>query len=573
MAALLASCSAREEQKPGFEAARVALARGDGLTAENRLNALLEQGHGAPELAAYLGEAALQQDDLAKARRWLGDGTFSPSTAALGFRMLGQLEMREDRLAAAGAAFDRALRADPQNAELWVDIGRLRYRGGEQVQAIAAAERALAVDPGNSAALRFRAQLVRDSQGPRHAIPWLETALEATPGDVGLLTDYAATLGDAGEAAEALAALRRASELSPRAPRLAFLNAVIAARAGEFDLARSLLMRAPTTEIETPAALLLSGILDLELGQYASAAQTFDRLAQIQPDNQRVDRLLARSLMLSGGERELVARLAERAAEPRASPYLKTLVGRALETLDRRQDAAVLLDAAARPSVSAITPLPSRTRPEALRFDRLAHGADLRDFVREYLRTGQTDRAVAEAGRFARQHAGSGDAQALLGDALLAAGDGERATRAYLRAAQIRRDWPLIRRLVAAHMMEDDAEAARNALERYLSGGASEASAAGFYGGLLAERGEFASAAAVLDSALDHGARSDPAILALRSEMAAQLGDDAGARQFAWRAYKLQPLFPPAIRALARVTEDQALAARLEDKYEKVNNR
>lgn len=571
--ALLASCGDSQEPASPFDTAQSALARGDGLTAESRLRAMLDRGHEVSGLAAYLGQAALQQGDLAKARRWLGDGVFSPESAGLGFRMLGQLEMREDRLAEAGAAFDRSLRSDPNNAELWTDIGRLRYRGGEQLQAIEAVDRALTINPQDPVALRFRAQLIRDSHGPRHAVRWFETALEATPDDVGLLTDYAATLGDAGEAAKALGALRKASEFSASAPRLAFLNAVVAARGGKFDLARSLLLRAPLAEVETPAGLLLSGVVDLELGHYGSAAQTLERLAQRQPDNPHVVRLLARSLLLGGGERELVARLAEQAAAPDASPYLRTVVGRALEGLDRREEAAVFLDAAARPGKLTIAPLPSRRLTGALHIDQPDNGVALRDFVRESLRTGQTGRAVAEAGTFAREHAGSGDAQSLFGDALLAHGEVDRAITAYSRAARVRLDWPLTRRLMAAYLMKDDSEAVGEVLESYLAGGGSEASATALYGGWLASRGRYVSAAAVLESAIVHGAGSDPKVMAMRSAVAVQLGDIVGAREYAWRAYKLQPLYPPAINALAQVSEDQALAARLERKLAKVTVR
>lgn len=572
LTALLASCAAPEAQVSALETAQSALARGDGLAAEIRLRALLEQDHTEPQLAAYLGQAALQQSELVDARRWLGAGAFSPATTGLGFRMLGQLEMREDRLAEAGAAFDRALSADPDNPELWTDIGRLRYRGGEQMQAIQAAENALAIDPGDPVALRFRAQLLRDSHGPRHAIRWFAAALEAAPEDVGLLTDYAATLGEAGRAADALSVLRRASELAPSAPRLAYLQSVIAARGGEFDLARSLLLRAPAG-FETPAGLLLSGILDLELGHHASAAQTFDRLAEVQPDNQRVTRLLARSLMLSGGERELVARLSGRASERHASPYLKAMVGRALEALDRREEAAIFLDAAARPSNLVITSLPSRRLPEALRIDQIDNGVALRDFVRESLRSGRGAQALTAAGEFASAHPGSGDAQSLLGDALLAQGKVDRAVAAYTRAAQVRRDWPLTRRLVAAYRVRKEPEAIGEALERFLAGGGDDSSASGLYGGWLASREQFGAAAAMLDSAIAHGARSDPAVLALRSAVAAQLGDTAGAREYAWRAYKLQPLHPEAIRSLAQVSEDQALVARLERKLARLTTR
>lgn len=573
LSALLLSCGQPEAQPSPFEIAQQALARGDGVTAESRLRAMLAQNYPPAELSAYLGQAALIQGDLVKARRWLGDGAFSPTTAGLGFRLLGQLEMRDDRLAEAGAAFDRALRIEPRNADLWTDIGHLRYRGGEQLQAIEAADRALALDPGNPAALHFRAQLVRDSHGPRLALEWFRTALEGRPDDVDLLIDYAATLAEAGETSAGLAVLRRVSELSPRAPRLAYLNAVIAARGGEFGLARSLLLRAPVDELESPAAALLGGIVDLELGHYASAALTFDRLAQRQPDNQRVIHLLARALLLSGGEGELVARLRDRAAERHASPYLRTVVAQALEALDRRAEAAVLLDAAARPAGLVLAPLPSRTLPAALRFGQVDSGTELRDFVRDLLRTGDTGQAVAKAGEFARRYEGSGDAQSLYGDALLANGKFDRAILVYSRAAQVRLDWPLTKRMMAAYIRKGEPQAARGILERYLSGGASEASAAAMFAAMLAAEGQFGAAADMLDSAIDHGARRDPRVLAMRSEVAARLGDTAGANDFAWRAYKLQPLYPPAIRALASVSEDRTLVARLERKLANVTTR
>ena len=558
----LAGCADPAPAPSGFERAQQALARGDGIAAEEDLRALLETQSAPEDLAAYLGEAALIQGDLAKARRWLQPDGFSPATALHGYRMLGRLEIREGNLPSAGAAFDRALAVAPDNSDLWVDIGHLRYRGGEQVQAIEAADRALSLDPQNAAALQFRAQLVRDAFGPSAALPWLERALEVRPGDPALMTDYAAALGEIGRAKEALAILRDVAQIAPKAPRLLYLQAVIAARGGDFPLARDLYLRAPEQDRDTPAGQMLGGILDLEVGHYASAAQTFDRLAAIQPDNRQVAQLLAKALSMSGGERELVARFKQQAA--RSDPYIKTLVGQALETLDRREEAAIYLDAAARPTNLALTPLPGVRPLEAVRYADVRTGRMLRDYLRAVLPTGQAEDAAQKARLFARRMPGSSDAQNLLGDALLANGETHAAIAAYRQAAQVRMDWPLVKRLIAAYQRIGDQAAARATLRAFLAGGTREPMAAALYGDWLVRDGDLEDAAAMIDSALAHGAGRDSAVLTLRSEIARRSGEDENARIFALQAYSVQPLYAPAIRAVIATTDDDAVRQRLQ---------
>ena len=569
----LVACADMADEPSPAEGAQAALARGDGRAAERHLRDMLAQGSQPAELAALLGQAALQQGDLPKARRWLGEGNFSEETAALGFRLLGRLELREGRLGEAAAAFNRALDINSESAALWADIGRLRFRGGEQIEAIEAAERAIAIDPKDPAALHFRGQLVRDSHGPIPALEWYAAAAENGAGDREILTDYAATLGEIGEAHAALDVLDEVAARWPAAPRVSFLRAVLAARGGDTQTARGLLQRAPQAERDSPAGLMLGGIIDLEQGHYASAAQTFDRLAGLQPDNRHVSHLLALALSLSGGERELVARFAEAANARYATPYLRMSVGRALEALDRREEAAIYLDAAARPAGLTISPLPSRTPSEAIRVSKLESGLALRDFVREMLRPGETDEAVAEAQEFAERFPGSGDAARLLGDAQLANGDLDKAIASYARAARVRQDWPLTNRLMAAYLAKGDEAAMVEVLEFHLAGGTRNPSSSAFAGAILAERQQFARAAAMLDSAIAHGSGRDPGVLVLRSEMALRLGAREEAADFALRAHRLQPMYPPAIQARLRTLEDGEARARLERKLRSISSR
>ncbi|MBL4719292.1 MAG: hypothetical protein JKZ02_12785, partial [Erythrobacter sp.] len=236
--ATLGGCEQAGSDRPLLEEARLQLERGDALAAQVQLEQALATGTPREELAALFGESALLTGDLGVAREWLGPGEFSEGSAAAGFQLLGRLEMAEGDLPAAGAAFDRSYRVEPDNAGLWVDIGRLRYRGGEQFEAIAAAERALSIDPNDAEALRFRGQLARDAQGLETGAELLGRALERQPQNIELRVEYAATLGDAGRARDALRVLRAEGGRAASTPRGMFVQAVIAARGGNFRSAR-----------------------------------------------------------------------------------------------------------------------------------------------------------------------------------------------------------------------------------------------------------------------------------------------------------------------------------------------
>ena len=88
--------------------------------------------------------------------------------------------------------------------------------------------------------------------------------------------------------------------------------------------------------------------------------------------------------------------------------------------------------------------------------------------------------------------------------------------------------------------------------------------AAALYGEWLVRDGDLDGAAAMIDSALAHGAGRDPAVLTLRSEIARRSGEAEDARIFALQAYSVQPLYAPAIRAVIATTDDDALRQRLQ---------
>ncbi len=554
-----------------FARAKAALQRGDGIAAEADIVKALDAGAGRNEVAAAMGEARLIQGQLGKAREWLGPGEFTPAAAAHGWRMLGLLERREGKLAAAARAYDRALELAPDDPQLWVDIGRLRYIGGEHLTAIEAAQRALAAAPDHPRALEFQAELLRDAQGWAQALPLYERALEAAPDDLNLLGGYAATLGEAGRAREMLAVTRRMIELSPRHSAPWFLQAVLAARAGDIDLARSMLGRAGLAE-DMPARLLLAGALELDAGNANLAIGPLDRLVFMQPANQRARHLLARSLFEAGEYEALFSRFGRDAARDDAAPYLMTLLARAYEERGDRIAAAVLLDRAA-----AAAPLPIAGIPQgAVRGDLGAAwkanpgvASNTMPYVRSLLAQGKVAAADAAAARFLQLRPGSLDALGLAGDLDLVQGRNGAAIDRYLLSAKVRFPDLLLLRLCEAYARAGRAGEGRALTARYLAAYPGSVLAARLAADYSAHSGDWPHAQALLESARLRGANRDARLLADLAFAELRSGDAKAARSSAERAWRLQPHSAAAAQAwalaLVEIGEDAQLAGQLLD--------
>ncbi|MEP2736688.1 MAG: tetratricopeptide repeat protein [Erythrobacter sp.] len=555
----LAACSEPEQELTPFETGLARLEAGDGIGAEKAFQEAMDAGVSRNEIAAFMGEAELLQGQLAEAREWLAKGEFTDEHRSRGYHMLARLEMRMGNLPAAGQAFDQALKTNMDDPELWVDIGRLRYVGGEQVQAIDAAQRAVELGPQNAAALHFRGQLVRDAHGMAAAIPWLEAALKLEPDNPRMLTDLAATQGELGQAKAMLVTLRKLAKVDPGNRQTIFMQAVLAARAGKTALARSLLQRSGNIDREVPAAMLLSGAIDLQNGNYASAAQTFDKLAKKQPENKRLQVLLARALSLGGNDRELVHRYGDIALRPSASPYLMAVVGRSYEQLGDRKAAAFFLDRAAQPRRSNLIAMQG-SEARALAARRAgASGDDTLSLVRELIVNGQTGQALERSEQFWNRFAGSADASSLAGDAQLVRRNAQAALQRYETSAKVRRPWHLARRMIMTYRAIGQGAKAEALVADYLRGDPGNVEATSLMATALADAQKWQAAAKLLDHAIAQGGSRDPGLIALRARVAIALGDKDGGLMYAEQAYAMQPANPMTANmlVLARNTAGQ----------------
>lgn len=555
-----ASCDEAAPELTPIQQVHAQLDADDAVAAEVTLQKMLDTGSPRADVAAYFGEAALAQNDLKAAREWLGPGEFSPDSRLHGFRMLGMLEIASGNLPAAGKAFDRALEVDAKSSQLWVDIARLRYRGGEQAQAIDAARRAVQLDPDEPQALHLWGEILRDTEGLVAAEKWFAAALEKVPGDVEIRLSLAATRLDLGLAEAAIKTLDDGGDEIKESKRAFLIRAIDAARAGDDVRARDWLGQSGAASRNVPAAMLLSAVLDLKGGTYEGAAQTLSSLASRQPDNMRVQELLAYALFLNDDHKELIYRFEKMASSHRGSTYLRTLVGRAYEAMDDRAKAASFLDRAAMPETE-LGILPPVTAPDQLRLGSEATALDLRDGVRAMIASGNDGGAQNLARRYTQTYRGASDGQSLLGDAMLAAGNRKLALAAYARSAAIRQNWPLVLRQLTA---QDQLAGSAAVLAKFAAGHPRHAEANALLADAYAAEDNWQAAATALDRAIAGGMGRVPWVLAARSVAARALGDREGQLNWALAAHDLQPMNAQATAALIAALPEDDVATRAE---------
>lgn len=516
-----------------IEAARSALRRDDGIDAEVKLRNALSHGVPRDQIAAYMGGAFFRQGDLVRARQWLGQGQFSPETAAEGFRVLAALEQQEGHLVAAGKAYDRALAITPDDAGLWVEIGRLRYRGGQHLLAIDAAEHALGLAPSNVRALEFRGELMRDQYGLLAGIKWFETALVHAPQDVSVLMQYAATLGELGRGTEMVAVTRRLLEMSPGNPKAYYLQSVLAARAGDYEVARRLLAKTNGKFDNTPGAILLGAVLELSAGNTQTASELCEKLLEKHPDTIAAKQLLARALYRGGQYHYLTLRFRDDIARKDVSPYLLTVIARGFEAIGERMRAGELLDRANLPQDAAL---------------RVVHDANR---IGELMAQGRSGEAIAATRHDLTAAPGSYDSQSLAGDLQLALGHAAKAQQHYLEASRIRMTDSLLQRRFEAYSTVDDFQGAAQMVADILAQNPGNRTALRLQALLSLRAGDPLRAGAVLEYLRATGSDDDVQLLADLALIRVGTGAPQMAQGVAEHAYHLQRSSPIAAQALA----------------------
>lgn len=163
------------------------------------------------------------------------EAPLTPSTAALRAWSQGREHLLRREDAAAAAAMQRAVAADPALTAAWVGLARARAALGQQAAALEAAQRAVeSVGPRSGrAAWEARALEARLRGEPERAREIASAWVDRSPRDLEAHIDLAEICGEAGDLATAVATLRRVVAAAPNHPRAWMLLAKHSILAGD----------------------------------------------------------------------------------------------------------------------------------------------------------------------------------------------------------------------------------------------------------------------------------------------------------------------------------------------------
>ena len=165
-------------------------------------------------------------------------------TGAVEFLELGLAAHRAGDLHDAARYYQRAIDADPNFLQAYVNFGFLLAQSGAPDRAADVYKRALAINPDYVGALVNYGGLLRDRGQPAEALPYLERAVALAPTSVDALGNLGNAFKDTGRLDEAISAYRRALDASPSSPALHNNIGIVWQKLGEIKTATASFRRA-----------------------------------------------------------------------------------------------------------------------------------------------------------------------------------------------------------------------------------------------------------------------------------------------------------------------------------------
>lgn len=519
----------------------------DAIGAQAELDKAIQLGSPPSRTRHLYGQALQLQGKFEDAKIELLADDIPAEHQAAAARILGLVGMQSGDNLLASQSFDRAIKLDPGYSDLWVDIARFRAGSGDQAGAIAAVDEAVKLEPSNIRALQYRGELLRFQFGLGAALPWFERALQIDPNDVALLTDYAATLGDMGRMKDMLVVARKIIALDGKNPRAFFMQSVLAARAGNYQLARVLMQKTEGRIDGVPAVILVQGIIEHGEGNYNAAVEKFRRLNSLQPNNRRAQNLLARSLYLAGDAEEAVHVLKPQVNRSGAEPYALWQVGRALEALDKRQEATGVFNRVAQHDVGKEIGFAPDIPIAVLAAEANRSPKDARKvvpYIRALFNAGNYSAAFSHAKRLQNGNPGASAAHILVADTAMARGDYNESLDALDRARKIQFSEPVMLRMVEALRAKGALQESGEVLAQYLSYNPSNIAGLRWMAYAHLETENWGVARNILENLRKRIGENDALIMAGLAQAYTGLGETEKAIEAGRIAYFVQPSSP-----------------------------
>ena len=187
-----------------------------------------------------------------------------PAETAASFVAKGDTLMTIAQYPSAVAAYDEALRLDPDRVPTLLAKARALAAMGSADAALGTYQRILTMDPANDAALRESARVLVGQARWRESLDTVESLLRRRPNDVACLQLKGDVLANLGRRPEALAAYEAAAALDPADANLK--------------------QKIEEVRVDVPG-LLSRALIASASGNYAHALTLFDDILEVEPGN------------------------------------------------------------------------------------------------------------------------------------------------------------------------------------------------------------------------------------------------------------------------------------------------
>ncbi|MFQ5744843.1 MAG: tetratricopeptide repeat protein [Acidobacteriota bacterium] len=326
-----------EEQRGALEAA---------ITAYRRAVAADPQGG---TFYFNLGRALVKNEAWVEAEAALRQaaGLLPDSPRPHGY--LGLILRRLQRPAEAAAAFERALRLDPQQGELAFDLATARRAAGDDVGALEAARRAAELLPDNPSVQHLLARLLAaghsDDNLVQAAVAYRRALATSSdrPADGDLYSGLAEVYFRLGLPQEAESALRQAIELQPEKAENYFNLAQMIYKQRRYEESLAAYEHALELDPGHGTSQLFRGYALLQLSREDEALAAFERAAALLPGNSEPHLEAAKLLIDKGRFEAAQAHLMRAVNRGVAPPEVGLLMGRLRMEQGRATEAISIL--------------------------------------------------------------------------------------------------------------------------------------------------------------------------------------------------------------------------------------
>ncbi len=253
--------------------------------ARQQCEALISQSQDLEEAHTLLGLIDAESNQPEKAAENLLRALLASSQTPESLKQIGLTCLRQKKPGLAIAFFEKTLRSNPRQPDVWIWLGQAHTMQGTIERAQQSFAQAIQFAPNHPDGYSQLALIFQKTGKLQEALALYEKGLPLAPRNADILCNYALALHQAGQVDKAEAVCRDALRINPSSLE-AYLNlGVILASRRQFDDAHQAFAEAIKMNPTHPQAMLSMGNILLEKQQYRDALGWYEKLLPVIPNN------------------------------------------------------------------------------------------------------------------------------------------------------------------------------------------------------------------------------------------------------------------------------------------------